>query len=155
MIDLESTWRLFLQSLVDVKMFCLTYYLIQWYLHLNDLNLNQIKQKYVQIDRLIFQWNKSSYFVTSYFSFHNLYALASIYDHCLSNYLSTAEMFFHCPFIPALILTEQYIIYDSDVRIKFGLSLIAVILHAFCLMIRSVYILYILKVDRLVKCRVV
>lgn len=86
--------KTFLQSLADVKMFCLTYYLIQWYLHLNDLNLNQIKQKYVQIDRLIFQWNKSSYFVTSYFSFHNLYALASIYDHCLSNYLSTAEMFF-------------------------------------------------------------
>lgn len=126
-----------------------------WYLHLNDLNLNQIKQKYVQIDRLIFQWNKSSYFVTSYFSFHNLYALASIYDHCLSNYLSKAEMFFHCPFIPALILTEQYIIYYSNVRIQFGLLLIAVILHAFCLMIRSMYILYILKVDRLVKCRVV
>lgn len=150
MIDLESTWRLFLQSLANVKMFCLTYYLIQWYLHLNDLNLNQIKQKYVQIDRLIFQWNKSSYFVTSYFSFHNLYALASIYDHCLSNYLSKAEMFF-----PALILTEQYIIYYPDVRIKFGILLIAIILHAFCLMIRSMYILYILKVDRLGKCRVV
>lgn len=93
MIDLESTWRLFLQSLANVKMFCLTYYLIQWYLHLNDLSLNQIKQKYVQIDTLIFQLNKSPYFVTSYFSFHNLYALASIYDHCLSNYLSKADVF--------------------------------------------------------------
>lgn len=155
MIDLESTWRLFLQSLADVKMFCLTYYLIQWYLHLNDLNLNQIKQKYVQIHRLIFQWNKSSYFVTSYFSFHNLYAFGKYLWSLLVKLSLKSRDVFHCPFIPALILTEQYIIYYSDVRIQFGLLLIAVILHAFCLMIRSMYILYILKVDRLVKCRVV